>query len=97
MPTSTTIFPQKPTARNTGILPHHLLPKSVRRDFDTLQRLAGISSRHPGEVKFATSTHDTLWREVRAPISLRTEISPPPRDLSSLGILNKHDLLEEKE
>ncbi len=104
MKTTITIFPQKPAARKAGILPHHLWPKSVRQDVNairrrvkTLRRLFGMASRHPDELTSAAPAYDTLWEEVRTPVFLRTKLSPPPRDLSLLGILNMHDLFANEE
>jgi len=34
-----------------------------------------------------------MWSEVNTPVSIRTDHSPPPRDLASLGILHMNDLV----
>ena len=100
MTTATTKFPQKPVAPKKGTLPQHLWPKSVRRDVDkirrwvkTHRRLASIAAHHLEDIISDISLHDALWSEVITPVLLRTDLSPPPRDLASLGILHKEDLV----
>jgi hypothetical protein len=104
MATTTTIFSQKPVARKTSALPHHLWPKSVRHDVDTirqrvktLRRLVSIVSRHPDKLTSTTPTHAAIWAVVCTPVSLRTVLSSSPRNLPSLGLLKRHELYAKEE
>jgi hypothetical protein len=98
MESATAIFPQKQVAPKRGTLPHHLWPKSVRHDvkntrrrLKTLQRLTSLATRIPeGNISTAFS-HIALWQEVNTPLPLRTDLSPPPRDLASLGLMRRED------
>ncbi len=98
MTTATTILAQKPAASKRGTLPHHLWSKSVlndvgkiRRRVKTLRRLASLAPRNPEGTITDTSSHIALWQEVNTPL-VRTDLSPPPRYLASLGILHREDL-----
>ena len=82
-----------------GTLPHHLLPKSVRRDIDnirrrvkTLRHLASLAARHLENITFDTSLLNAMWSQVNTPVPIRTDHSPPTKDLASLVILNREDL-----
>ena len=99
MTTAKTIFPQNPVAPKKGTLPLHLWPQSVRQDVDrirrwvkTLQRIASIAAHHPEDSCLIPPPHDALWSEVNTLVPLRTDLSSPPMDLTSLTILHKEDL-----
>ena len=100
MESAIAIFPQKPAAPTRGTLPHHLWPKSVRHDVANirrrvkiLRRLASLTARDPEGTVINTPSHTTLWQEVNTTLPLRTELSPPPKDIASLGLLHQEDLV----
>ena len=100
MTTTTTIFPQKPADPKKGILPQHLCPKSVRQDVEkirrrvkTLRRLASIAARHPEDITSDTSPNGALWSDFNTLVPIRTDLSPPPKDFASLGIIHREDLV----
>ncbi len=99
MATATYIFTKKPAAPKRGTLPHHLWPKSVRHDVSrirqrvkTIRRLASLAMRNLEATISDTSSHIALWQEVNTSLPLRTNLSPPPRNLASLGLSHWKDL-----
>jgi hypothetical protein len=94
MTSAIAIFPHTSAAPKKGTLPHHLWPKSVRKDVvrirvrvNTIRRLASLAAHHPEDITNDTSPHDAFCSEVDTPARIRTDLSPPLRDLASLGIL----------
>ena len=99
---TTTMFPHKPPATLYRItLPRHLWPKSVRHDVSNIPRRAKAISRF---IKHETKTpkctlHESLsadpslplWSSVNKPLSLRTVLNPPLKDMDSLGVLLRSD------
>ena len=55
--------------------------------------MASIEARHPEDITSDTSAHDVMWSEVNTLVPIRTDLSPPPIDLASLGILHRKDLV----
>jgi len=104
---ATIMFPLKtPTAPSKGTLPRHLWPRTFRQDISNLRRRAkairrlikheayppgGFQGEFPPRPPSDSSI--TLWASVATPLSLRTAISPPPRNLDTLGVLVRPDSL----
>ena len=100
MTTAKAIFLQKSATPKKGTPPLHLWPKSVQQDVDkirrrvkTLRRLAILVAHHPEDITYDTFLYDAMWSEVITPFPIRSELSPPPIDLASLGILQRKDFM----
>jgi hypothetical protein len=100
MEMATAILAPKPAAPIRGTLPQHLWTRLVRHDVDkthrrvkTLRRMASLPARNPEGAIPDTSPHIALWQELYTPVPLRTDLSPPSRDLASLGLLHPDNLV----
>ena len=100
--TATTMFPHNPPAKpGKGTLPRHLWPKSVRYDVSNIRRRAQAICRlinHETKAQRCTPPEELLsdpslplWSSVNKSLSLRTVLSPPPKDMDSLGVLFRTD------
>jgi len=93
-------FPQKPVVPTWGNLLNPLWPKTARHDVANihprvkiLRRLASLTSRDPAGTVINTPSHTNLWQDVNTILPLRTELSLPPKDIASLGLLRQEDLV----
>ncbi len=102
MTTTTTMFPHKPPAKpGKGTLPRDLWPKSVRNDVSNIRHRAKVIRRlinHETKARRCTPPEELsrdpslpLWSSVNKPLSLRTVLSPPPKNVDSLGVLLRTD------
>jgi hypothetical protein len=100
--TATTMFPHKPPAKpGKGTIPRHLWPKSVKHDVSHIRRRAKSITRlinHETKAQRCTPPAElstdpslSLWSSVNKPLSLRTVLNPPPKDMDSLGVLLRTD------
>jgi hypothetical protein len=100
---ATTISPHKPSATpSMGTLPRHLWPQSVHHDIANIRRRAKAirriikhETRNRADAHEEPTSRDTslpLWSRVNTPLSLRTILSPPPKDLDTLGLSTRPDL-----
>ena len=96
--TATTIFPHKPPATpGKGTIPRHLWPNSMRHDISHIRRRAKSirrlinhetkAQRCTPPVELSTDPHPPLWTSFNTPLSFRTVLNPPPKDIDSLGVL----------
>ena len=98
-----TMCPHKPPATlSRGTLPRHLWPKSVRHNISNIWRQAKSIRRFmKHKTRTRAKAHEepppkdpsvSLWSSVNTPLSLRTVLSPPPKDLDTLGLFTCPDL-----
>ncbi len=59
----------------------------------TLQRLTSTVVRHTEDITSDTSPHDAMWSEVNTSVPIRIDLSLPPRDYASFGILHGKNLV----
>ena len=95
---ATKMFPLKADAPAKGqTLPHHLWPRSVLHDVyairtrtKALHRLSTLLATSPHltmkSLSAEESPHHSLWLRVTNPLTLRTEASPPIRNLEALRL-----------
>jgi len=100
--TATTMFPHKlPAKPGKGTLPQHLWPKSARHDVSNIRHRAKAIRRlinHETKARRCTPPEELsrdpslpLSSSVNKPLSLRTVLSPPPKNVDSLGVLLRTD------
>ena len=103
MTTATDMFPHKPPAKlGRGTVPRHLWPKSVRHYFSTIrQRAKSIrrlvnhekkAQRDTSPSELPSEPHPSLWSSVNKPLSLRTALNPPPKDMDRLGVFLRPEI-----
>ncbi len=99
---ATTMFPHKtPATPSKGTLPRHRGLKSVRHDVSNIRRRAKVirrlikhETKPPAGAQEEPSLEDPslpLWHRVDTPLSLRTVLSPPPKNLDTLGVFMRPD------
>jgi hypothetical protein len=90
--TGTDMFPHKPPAKpGRGTIPRHLWPKSAKHDVFTIRRRAKAIRRLINKEKKAqrdnssselpSDPYPSLWSSVTEPLSLRTILNLPPKDI----------------
>ena len=100
--TATTMFPHKPPATpGKGTLPRHLWPNTVKHDVYQIRRRAKSirrlithetkAQRGTPPAELSTDPYPSLWSSVNKPLSLRTVLNPPQKDIDSLGVLLRPD------
>ena len=98
------MFPQKTHATpSKGTLPRHLWLKSVRHDVSNIRRRAKAirrlikhETKPPAGSEDEPPTEDPslpLWSSVATPLSLRTVLGPPPKNLDTSGVFVRPDPL----
>jgi len=100
MNTATAMFPQKPTTLIRGSLPKHFWPKKFRQDISAirrcnqnLRRLVSLAAYSPSRTSGDFSPIIFLGQGVQSPVTLHTDLFPPPRDLDSHGFGDKPRLV----
>ena len=101
---ATTMFTHRtPATHSIGTLPRHLWPKSVRPDVSNIRRRDKAIRRLIKHVATKQEYSQVeppredpslpLWASVTTPLSLRTALSPPPKNLDALEVLVRPDHL----
>jgi len=96
------MFPHKKHATpSKGTLPRHLWPTSTRHDVSNIRRRAKAIRRlikhetkplaGAQEKSFLEDPSLPLWPSFETPLSLRTVLSPPPKNLDTLGVCMRPD------
>jgi hypothetical protein len=104
MEAATTMFPHKPSvAPARGTLPRLLWPKTVRHDICNIRRRAKAilrlirhEARSPEDAQVDPSPLDpssSLWSSVNTSLPLRTVLDLPPKDMDTLGLFTREDLV----
>jgi hypothetical protein len=91
---ATTMFPRRiPATHSKSTLPQHLWPKSVRHDVSNIRLIKHVTNTQECFQDELSPKEPSLplWDSVATPLSLRTALSPPPKNLDALGILVRPD------